>query len=89
MHQTRPNPSLCQIQRLAQRVQEWPLSKGLNIAFTHLVGARQRHAYTEPVVNSAYVVPDYRCRRSWIITACGGSSKAAILGCIVLLPWDL
>ncbi len=45
---------------LAQRVQEWAVSKGVNIAFTQWIAAWQRHPYTEPVVTSAYVsrLPD-------------------------------
>ena len=45
---------------LAQRVQEWALGKGTNIAFTQWIAAWQRHPYTEPVVTSAYVsrLPD-------------------------------
>ena len=40
---------------LAQRVQEWALGKGVNIAFTQWIVAWQRHRYTEPFVTSAYV----------------------------------
>lgn len=45
---------------LAQRAQEWAVSKGVNIAFTQWTAAWQRYPYTEPVVTSAYVsrLPD-------------------------------